>query len=246
MKASFNDYIVYVDESGDHGLSSVSPTYPVFVLAFCIFKKDSYCENIVPDLMRFKFKYFGHDQVILHERKIRKAEGVFHFLSNAAVRTAFFGDLDKIIDDSPFALISSVIQKKDLKAKYPYPDNPYNIAMEFGLERIYLHLHSNGCAQGTTHIVFESRGKREDADLELAFRRICARNATGKTLPFEIVFSDKRSNSTGLQLSDLIARPVGLSILRPEQPNRAYDHIKEKFVCDHRERILGYGLKVFP
>jgi hypothetical protein len=29
-----SDYIVYVDESGDHGLVSVDPEYPVFVLAF--------------------------------------------------------------------------------------------------------------------------------------------------------------------------------------------------------------------
>ena len=246
MNASFNDYIVYVDESGDHGLESVSPTYPIFVLAFCIFKKAPYCDDIVPGLMRFKFKYFGHDQVVLHERKIRKATEVFYFLSDASIRTSFFEDLDTIIDKSPFDLISSVIRKKDLKAKYPSPDNPYNIAMGFGLERIFLHLNSAGCAKGTTHIVFESRGKREDQDLELAFRRKCASNATRKILPFEIIFADKRSNSTGLQLSDLIARPVGLSILRPEQPNRAYDHIKEKFVKDRYDRIQGYGLKVFP
>jgi hypothetical protein len=30
----FSDYIVYVDESGDHGLQSMDATYPVFVLAF--------------------------------------------------------------------------------------------------------------------------------------------------------------------------------------------------------------------
>ncbi len=130
--------------------------------------------------------------------------------------------------------------------RYHLPDNPYNIAMEFGLERIFLHLSSNGCGKGTTYIICESRGKKEDADLELAFRRACADNATGKTLPFEIIFSDKRSNSTGLQLSDLIARPVGLSVLRPTQPNRAFDHIKEKFVRGPGGKIEGYGLKVFP
>jgi len=36
---AFSDYIVYVDESGDHGLENVDPNYPLFVLAFCIFKK---------------------------------------------------------------------------------------------------------------------------------------------------------------------------------------------------------------
>jgi len=42
----FSDYIVYVDESGDHGLNSVDTTYPIFVLAFCIFKKHNYATHI--------------------------------------------------------------------------------------------------------------------------------------------------------------------------------------------------------
>lgn len=243
---SFDDYIVYVDESGDHGLASVDPDYPIFVLAFCIFNKDPYAGLIVPSLLKFKFKYFGHDQVILHERNIRKASGEFAFLHDESIRTPFFDDLNTIIEESSFDVISSVIRKKELKAKYPLPDNPYNIAMGFGLERIFLHLNSNGCGTGTSYVICESRGKKEDADLELAFRRACVKNATGKHLPFEIIFSDKRSNSTGLQLSDLIARPVGLSILRPKQPNRAYETIENKFVRGPRGKLEGYGLKIFP
>ena len=30
----FSDYIVYVDESGDHSLKSVNPEFPVFVNIF--------------------------------------------------------------------------------------------------------------------------------------------------------------------------------------------------------------------
>ena len=33
----FGKYIVYVDESGDHGLTKVDRQFPVFTLAFCIF-----------------------------------------------------------------------------------------------------------------------------------------------------------------------------------------------------------------
>jgi hypothetical protein len=36
MNEKFSEYIVYVDESGDHGLETIDPNYPVFVLAFCI------------------------------------------------------------------------------------------------------------------------------------------------------------------------------------------------------------------
>jgi hypothetical protein len=37
-----SNYIVYVDESGDHSLESINPRYPLFVLAFCVFQKDHY------------------------------------------------------------------------------------------------------------------------------------------------------------------------------------------------------------
>jgi hypothetical protein len=94
--------------------------------------------------------------------------------------------------------------------------------------------------------LFESRGKKEDNDLELEFRRVCSRNATGKQLPFEIVVADKKSNSAGLQIADLIARPIGRKILIPEQPNRAYDILERKFRRDPSGLIKGWGLKVFP
>jgi hypothetical protein len=40
---AFSRYIVFVDEAGDHG--PVSPEFPVFVLAFCIFDKLEYANT---------------------------------------------------------------------------------------------------------------------------------------------------------------------------------------------------------
>lgn len=49
----FGDYLVYVDESGDHELTKIDPQYPVFVLLFCIIHKDDYLTRVCPDLQRF-------------------------------------------------------------------------------------------------------------------------------------------------------------------------------------------------
>lgn len=68
----FGSYIVYVDESGDHGLASVDAQYPVFVLSFCVFHKGHYTEKVVTAIERFKFRHFGHDSIVLHEHEIRK------------------------------------------------------------------------------------------------------------------------------------------------------------------------------
>lgn len=248
----FSDYVVYVDESGDHGMQKVDPNYPIFVLAFCIFNKKHYCNKVVPKLQEFKFKYFGHDSIILHEHEIRKEKPPFNIFSNKQERFEFMDELGGIIQSVNFVLITSVIEKYRLEQKYGAHKHPYNLALGFGLERIYRFLEEKGQENLLTHILVEKRGNKEDKDLELEFRRICdGANWFKRTLPFEVRFADKKINSAGLQLADLIARPVGLNVLRPEQTNKAFDILEQKFYCKGGRKEIGYdyigwGLKKFP
>jgi hypothetical protein len=243
--STYSDYIVYVDESGDHGLKTIDENYPVFVLAFCIFRKRDYVDQIVPRLQTFKFYHFGHDQTILHETDIRRDRGDFAFLKSRAAKDAFLNELTGIIEQSPFTLISTVINKISYRQRYHNPDNPYHVALGYGLERVFYYLRDHQAHQQKTHIVVEKRGKQEDQELELEFRRICdGGNYERMQLPFELVFADKKSNSAGLQFADLIARPVGLHLLKPEQTNRAFDVIEAKFYGGSRRN--GRGLKCFP
>jgi hypothetical protein len=57
---------------------------------------------------------------------------------------------------------------------------------------------------------------------------------------------DKKCNSPGLQLADLVARPIGRKVLQPHQPNRAYDILQAKFRRSPDGTLFGWGLKVFP
>ena len=104
----------------------------------------------------------------------------------------------------------------------------------------------NAAGNAKVHLIVEKRGRNEDDELELEFRRICdGGNFKKVEFPFDVVFADKQSNSSGLQLADLVARPVGLSVIRPQQPNRAFDALKDKL---HKQggSSSGWGLKVFP
>jgi len=84
-------------------------------------------------------------------------------------------------------------------------------------------------------------------ELELEFRRICdGNNAVGKMPNLDIRFMDKKHNSTGLQLADLVAHPIGRHVIKPDQANRAYDVLKPKFRKGSWGKIEGYGLKIFP
>ena len=46
--------------------------------------------------------------------------------------------------------------------------------------------------------------------------------------------------------ADLIARPIGLHVLRPEQDNRAYSVLEAKFDRAPDESPDGWGLKCYP
>ena len=251
-QSTFSNYIVYVDESGDHGLQTIDPNYPVFVLAFCIFHKRYYSEKVVPALEKFKFNHFGHDHVVLHEHEIRKEKGFFTFFKDRVHKSEFINELTSIIQESNFILVSCVIDKAALKAKNGDTSNPYHLALGFCLETLFEFLKEKKQDQKLTHVVVECRGDKEDKELELEFRRVCdGENQLGESLPFNIVFAKKQVNSSGLQLADLVARPIGLSVIRPDQTNRAYDVLKQKFYCEGGREKVGeqyqnWGLKIYP
>ena len=243
----FSDYIIYADESGDHSLTSINPQNPVFVLVFCIIEKRAYFETFVPAVQRLKFDFWGHDCVVLHAHEIRKAHGDFNILLDAKKREAFIARINVLIESLPFTVVSAVIDKQRHVLQYADPANPYEIALKFCMERTHHWLREHGQLDKLTHLVVERRGRTEDAMLELEFRRIAdGHNHAGVMPTLAIRFMDKKHNSSGLQIADLLAHPIGRHVINPAQPNRAYDLIEKKFRQGPDGRISGYGLKIFP
>ena len=87
MTGNASDYVVFVDESGDHSLESINPDWPLFVLSFCIFPVDAYVHWVTPAIRQLKFDFFGHDLVILHEHDIRKKKAGFAQLNKEVLAT---------------------------------------------------------------------------------------------------------------------------------------------------------------
>lgn len=226
-----SEYIIYVDESGDHSLTSIDPQYPIFSLAFFIVNKNDYTRDIVPRFQELKFSWFGHDMVIMHEADLRKRTSPFVFLGIPEKGARFMSELSQILTEINFSVVAAVIDKNRLAERYNRPENPYSLALLFCLERAKGFLIDQGQGEKLTHVICESRGKKEDAELELEFLRITAGRhflRNGPLEGFNLVFADKKCNSTGLQVADLIARPIGLNVLRPDQPNAAFDIIRRK------------------
>ena len=243
---SFSDYLVFVDESGDHGMATINPDFPLFALAFCVFPKAAYVDEVTTAVRRLKIETFGHDLVVLHEHDIRKKAGAFAMMSKE-LREAFLNRLSAIIEAAEFKLVVVVVDKRELHLTDASAANPYHLALLFGLERVHRLLIEQGQGSRLAHLIVEARGKREDTGLELEFRRICeGDNGLACPLPFKLVMADKRTNSEGLQIADMVARPVAISVLRPDQPNRAMTILQSKLWRGPDGQVSGNGLKCFP
>lgn len=250
-----SDYMIFIDESGDHSLVSIDAQYPIFVLTLCIIEKSVYAKQIIPAFTELKMEFFGHDLAVLHGHEIRKPRGDFSILLNPVTREKFLGRLNDLIAWTPMTVIGIVIRKAELKNRYAVPQSPYDLALRFGLERAFSFLWSKKQKDRLVPIIAESRGRKEDADLELQFRRITQNvhdwqvplfNLAITDISFELRFAGKQANSIGMQLADLAAHPIGRKVLKPDQPNRAYELLEGKLLRNDKGQVSGWGLKVFP
>ncbi len=243
---------VFLDESGDHGLRNFDPAYPVFVLA-AVLLDDSGLRRLEADFLALKVAYFGSGEVIFHEREIRRREGPYAHLDRKRY-LAFVDELSEVIRRTPFSVIAAVIDKRRLVRSYRAPRNPYEIALGFVMERVAMEV--GAIPEGALPLCLEGRGRKEDRELLRVFRALregrdplaaeLKYGARATLAKMRLLFCSKDPSLAGLQLADLVARPIGLSTLRPGQRNRAFEVIRTKLRRGPGGEVRGYGLKVFP
>ncbi len=239
--------LVYLDESGDHSLEIIDKSFPIFLLNAILMRQSIYINKIVPEVYNLKFRYFGHEGVILHSRDIRRANRPFDFMMNQEMRLEFMASIANVLANSNFHIVAAAIMKKSLVAKYSNPFNPYELALKFLIERFYIILSKIG--QSEVRLIAESRGENEDNALRLAFHEIL-HNGTGRIgkqqlaeIKFVLSFLPKYNNVIGTQIADLCGYPLARFALDPKKPNASYDIIKPKVVA----KIDGWDcFKIFP
>ncbi len=239
--------MVFLDEAGDQSLDPVDKDFPVFVLVFVICDDEVYAGTLVPEFVRFKIKHCGHDGVILHSRDIRKALADFSFLQVPDKRESFHRELSDLMGRASFELIAIAIQKQSHKERYGKAcRNPYELALEFGMERLKARLDEVGQKQVT--LLAEARGKNEDDALRLAFLQLLKDGSyyhDFTSIDFELKFVSKKANVLGHQIADLCAYPIARRLIEtdPTKPHRAFDVVRTKFIERPGWR---HGFKIFP
>lgn len=242
---NYGDFVIYGDETGDHSMETIYEQHPVFALVLCIFSKDSYISDVTRNIKKLKFAFWGHDATILHSAKLRRQIDDFQFLQNQKRREFFISKLNKVISDSFFTIISTGVDKVLLKKQCAELGNLYELCLEYCLEEVYRFLQENNQFGKTTHIILESRGNEVDRTLEVAFHQIVEKNnAWQAQYPLKMLFVDKRANSIGLQIADLVAYPIGRFIVDPLRENLAFNIFRDKL---HKyPDYLEQGLKILP
>lgn len=246
-----NKHHLFLDETGDHGLSFVDQNFPLFILAGCLFD-DKELEKIEKETNDFKKEFFGTTEVILHSRSIRKCEGAFQILFDLEIKKKFYERLDKIIGEANFTIISSGVNKERHIKKYGKgARDPYALSLSFIIERLIFYLDKKGVST-TVDIKIEKRGRTEDQQLLNQYNTILDKGTyyvsserlRNKITNFKSFL--KKDNIAGLQIVDLCAYPLARHILNPKEPYPPFEIIKSKIYCDNKGNFNGYGLKIFP
>lgn len=243
------DFIIFLDESGDHNLDVIDPYYPVFCLAGCVFSTEEYIKDCVPKVHCYKQELFGTTDVILHSRDIRKNSEPFNALRVPSFREKFYEMTEALMSNLNYWIICSVIKKVDLKFWYATPDSPYSLTLTFIMERFRHFLCS---LRKTGYVIVESRGKKENQSLLADFNSILTRGTAfltpGQFTPYikGLSFYNKSQNISGLQLADLCAYPLGRKVLDPLKENPSFNIISPKLYDGFRKEPKKYGYKIFP
>lgn len=256
-------YRLYIDESGDHTrLKFDSPTTQYLGITGCLIE-EKYDKHIFrPNMNKLKTKYFISDNnnpIILHREDIVKGIKCFECLKDNQTRESFNNDLIHFLQTQKYYIITVVIDKYSHLNKYgKNAYHPYHYCLTVLMERFCGYL---DFINAVGDIMIEKRGGTEDRKLEDLYSNIYHNGTSYKSSDFfrktlstkHLKLQSKRSNIEGLQLSDLLAKPIKNEILKEKRNLIINDPFGEK-ICKiisekhnrhiWKNQVYGFG-KIF-
>jgi len=241
-------YKLLLDESGDHGLSTIDLGFPVFVLCGVLISDSEYnkMKQAVNDL---KNKFWGNPNVILHSRDIRKCNNEFSILFDLATKKEFYDGINAIMKDINYEIIVGAIRKEEfIKRHGKLRDDVYEVALSFIMERAIFCLDAKPDVT-VLEVGIEKRGTKEDSKLTKHIETIRSKGTyyvdgnRFQNLGSKPHFFSKKENISGLQIADLLAYPIARYVINKAGVNLAFDLIKNKIYTKNGRM---YGLKIFP
>ena len=223
-------YVIFADESGDHGLNSKSHSR-AFVIAFAIFRRDVYEQSVVPAFQDYKRLFFQDQLAPLHEREIRRGEGVFRRLRGDSERQEAREALLQLLRRVPFAIVEVGIDKDRFSANPERVESPYLRRFIETLVACLMTMPDMNAADPPTEIVADSRGAKEDQQLQSLVDSLTdSEDPDTGSFRFRIRFTTKADVEVGVEVADLIANPISRRVLRQEHPMIPFHLLEPKFL----------------
>jgi len=241
-------YYLFLDECGDQNIANFDPSFPIFTLCGIIISENDY-SIMERDVNEMKRKYWLNKKVVLHSRDIRKHERGFEILFDMNTKKSFYEDINSIMRDNHYAVVSCSILKEPYIKKYGRLGDVYGLSLSFIIERTVFYLDSQNEDGIALYTCAEKRGKREDMSLRCYYNEVLDRgtyyvNSSRIKKYFKsFEFKGKQDNIVGLQISDLAAYPITRHVLDKDSANFAFDILESKIYSQGEKQ---YGLKIFP
>lgn len=263
------DAIMFIDENGDPSLKNIikkikkgqeiDVNEKIFTITGCVINKKDFLK-VRKDIISLKNKYwqggkfnYGNNKVkrvCFHSSEIRGRKGPF---SHKIIDYHnFITDLTNFMDDLPITIFSSTIDKEKHCKMYTKPFHPYNLCLDFILERFvkyYLGSKQKGI------IILEARGKKEDKFVLDHIKRVIDNGTYWvNRLYFKkingVYFNQKWSKKHdeqlsyfGLECADLCSYPIHKHI-KFATKDKPFEILERKI--HGYPNYKGCGIKIFP
>ena len=237
--------ILFLDESGDHNLRVIDPSYPMFVLGGVIVDKEYADGPLTEAFGDFKHRMFGRTDIVLHTADIVRTRNGFEALKDNEFRAHFYTELNALMQELRYLVVACVIHKLTYPCLYePYQPDLYHLSFDALVE---MFRHDIGDVRNGGTIVAEKRQPALDQELQrhwLDLQISGNRYVKGDVIRSRIQALDlrgKKENIAGLQLADLVVSPVGRRAMgKPDKSD--WNIVEQKLRRSRGGRIGDYGL----
>ena len=255
-------YRLYIDESGTHHYCTSDDIKKKYLCLCGVIIANDVAKNILNPCFYDLKQFIATDKdefPVLHREDIVGTKGCFKNLNKPEIEQEWNNKVLWIFENIDYAICGIVLDKKNHSMRYGRAaKHPYHYCLDVLLERYIFYLNSIG---SYGDVVAESRGKKEDKTLSLAFDNFY-KNGTwyvnGKSIrrclsSKKIKIKPKGQGYWGLELADLLALVVKLDVLHTfdkipsleENFNlKIIEAIQSKYRKNSEGETVGFGKKL--
>ncbi|HZS01028.1 MAG TPA: DUF3800 domain-containing protein [Chloroflexota bacterium] len=247
--------LVFIDECGNH--TSRDRHFPYFCVTAAVIAAADY-PAVEAAWRQWRRDWLVQPERATHEPTLRSGK-LRYALQPGRAEAEAEASLEALLDSLPFTLVAAVLDHDAFASMYHgrrvdefLPRDTYLMCFTFVLERV-VHLLYHGLGDHMGLVRADQRGRREDALLQREFQRLKTEGTLFVAdtwfryqLGPHMEFLGRQADEVGLQIADLLARPIAERYADPTVNPTRWAVARRKLYAGGPGTRAAYGLKVFP